>query len=195
MKTRFAIAVAVSSFVFALGAHSQPTTQTVVSSSDTTAPSVAPVAAPSPAATPNQLVYAARLPSVAELTNAATAQGLSIDRIEQTSAQITVVYRYGNGQTNVVAYLLLPAAGAATSPIPTPSAPPAVVYQPAPTVVYQPAPRVVYYDGYGYGPAYYPYYWYPPVSFSVGLGFNFHDGYHGGYGGGFHGGGHGGYHH
>jgi hypothetical protein len=38
-----------------------------------------------------------------------------------------------------------------------------------------------YYDDYyDYWPGYYPYYWYPPVSFRVGLGFNYHYGYHGG---------------
>jgi hypothetical protein len=142
---------------------------------------MAPTVTPATAVTPNQIVYAQRLPSAAELTNAAAAQGLAIDRIEQTSTQVTAVYRYTNGQINAVAYLLLPAAGAATSPVvtsvPTPSTPP-------PAVVYEAAPRGVYYDdSYGYWPAYYPYYWYPPVSFRVGLGFNYHYGYHGGYGG------------
>jgi len=187
MKTRFAIAILGSSLVFALGAHGQSNNPVVVSSSAAPSPSVAPIVAPATAVTPNQIVYAQRLPSVTELTNAAAAQGLTIEKIEQTSAQITAVYRYGNGQINAVAYLLLPAAGAVASPVvtsvPTPSTPaPAVAY-------YESAPNAVYYnDSYGYWPGYYPYYWYPPVSFRVGLGFNYHYGFHGGFGGyrGFH---------
>jgi hypothetical protein len=178
MKTRFAITIVCASLVFALGAHGQSNNTAVVSSPVSPPPSVAPTVAPATAITPNQVVYAQRLPSVTELTNAAAAQGLAIDRIEQTSTQIMVVYRYGNGQINAVAYLLLPTAGAAASPVPTPSTP-------APTVVYQAEPRAVYYDDYydGYGPSYYPYYWYPPIAFRVGLGFNYHYGYHGGFGG------------
>jgi hypothetical protein len=181
MKTRFALTIVFSSLVFALGAHGQSNNPTVVSAPVSPPISMAPTVTPATAVTPNQIVYAQRLPSAAELTNAAAAQGLAIDRIEQTSTQVTAVYRYGNGQINAVAYLLLPAAGAAAaSPIATPTTPP-------PAVVYQAAPRVVYYDDYyDYGPGYYPYYWYPPVAFRVGLGFNYHYGYHGGYGG-FHG--------
>ena len=182
MKTRFAITIVCASFVFALGAHGQSNNAAVFSSPVSSPPSVAPTVAPAAAITPNQVVYAQRLPSVTELTNAAAAQGLAIDRIEQTSTQIMVVYRYGNGQINAVAYLLLPTAGAAASPVATPSTPP-------PAVVYQAQPRVAYYDDdYDYWPGYYPYYWYPPVSFRFGLGFGYHNGYHGGYGGGFRGG-------
>ena len=179
MKTRFAIAIVCASLVFALGAHGQSNNSVVVSPPVSPSPSVAPTVAPSTAVTPNQVVYAQRLPSVTELTNAAAAQGLTIDKIEQTSTQITAVYRYGNGQINAVAYLLLPTAGAAASSVPTPSTP-------APAVVYQAEPRVAYYDdNYGYWPGYYPYYWYPPVSFRVGLGFGYHYGFGGGYRGGF----------
>ena len=180
MKTRFAIAF--SSLVFALGAHGQSNNSMVVPLSVPPSPNVAPTVTPSTAVTPNQIVYAQRLPGVTELTAAAAAQGLTIDRIEQTSAQITVVYRYANGQTNTVAYLLLPTAGAAANPVPSPSTPP-------PAVVYDTSPRIVYYDDYyGYGPAYNPYYWYPPVALRLGLGFNYNYGYRGGFGGGFHGG-------
>ena len=177
MKTRFVFAIVSSTLVFALGAHAQSNNPVVVSPSSAPSPSAAPTVAPATAITPNQIVYAQRLPSVTELTNAATAQGLTIDRIEQTSTQITAVYRYGNGQINAVAYLLLPAAGAAANPNPvvTPTTP-------APVVAYEATPRVVYYDDY-YWPGYYPYYWYPPVAFRVGLGFNYHYGFHGGLGG------------
>ena len=182
MNTRFAITIVCSSLVFALGAHGQSNNSVVVSSPVSPSPYVAPTVAPSTAVTPNQIVYAQRLPSVPELTNAAAAQGLTIEKIEQTSTQITAVYRYGNGQINAVAYLLLPSAGVPASPVVTPSTPP-------PAVVYQAQPRVAYYDDYyDYGPAYYPNYWYPPVSFRFGLGFGYHNGYHGGYGGGFRGG-------
>ncbi len=182
MKTRFPIAIVVSSLVFALGAHGQSTDSTVVSSRTIPSPSVAPTVSPSTAVTPNQIVYAQRLPSVPDLTSAAAAQGITIDRIEQTSAQITAVYRYANGQINTVAYLLLPTAGAtatlSTAPVLTPSTP-------APAVAYNATPRVVYYDDYNdYWSGYYPYYWYPPVAFRVGLGFNYHYGFRGGFGGG-----------
>jgi hypothetical protein len=178
MKTRFTITLVCSSLVFALGAHGQSNNPTVVSSPVSPPTSMAPMVAPSTAVAPNQVVYAQRLPSVTELTNAAAAQGIAVEKIEQTSTQITAIYRYGNGQINAVAYLLLPTAGAAASPVPTPSTP-------APAVVYQAEPRVVYYDDNydGYGPGYYPYYWYPPVAFRVGLGFNYHYGYRGGFGG------------
>ena len=132
-----------------------------------------------PAATPNQTIYAPRLPSVNELTNIAAAQGLAVERVEQTSSQIMVVYKATNGQTNTVVYLLLPGATNVSAPVATPTTPP-------PVVVYEQAPRTIYYDS--YGPGYYPYYpgyWYPPVS--IGLGFGFRSGgYHGGYRGGSH---------
>ena len=51
------------------------------------------------------------------------------------------------------------------------------VVSPPPAVVYETAPRVIYYER---SPYYYPGIWYPPVSFSVGLGYrSFHGGgYH-----------------
>ena len=142
-----------------------PTTPAPVLSSET-----------NPVPAPNQIVYTPRLPSVAELSNAAAAQGLTVDRIEQSATQIVAVYRNANGQTNTVAYQTLPPTTAAT--VATTSQPP--------TVVYESAPRVIYYDD--YDPFYYPY-WYAPFSVRVGLGFGYH--YHGGYGyhGGYHGGG------
>src|SRR5471032_623766 len=70
----------------------------------------APAVAPAAALTPNQTVYAPRLPGVNELTNIAAAQGLAVERIEQTASQVTVVYRSANGQMTTVAYLLLPGA-------------------------------------------------------------------------------------
>ena len=190
MNTRFAIVLALVPVVFAASTHGQSTTPTAVVLPAPASPNAAPTVTPPTALTPNQIVYAPQLPSVTELTNAAAAQGLAIDKIEQTNAQITVVYRNANGQTNTVAYLLLPAAGTAgivANPVATPSTPPpTAVYAPtSPTVVYEPAPQSVYYDY--YGPGYYPYYWYPPVSFRVGLGFGYHSGFHGGFRGGYRG--------
>src|SRR5471032_2698268 len=89
----------------------------------------APAVAPAAALTPNQVVYAARLPGVNELTNIAAAQGLAIERIVQTPTQITATYRFANGQTNTVAYLLLPGSAAAYTQTATPPTPaPAAVY-------------------------------------------------------------------
>ena len=179
MKTRLITAIVCSSVVFAIGAHAQTTDVAAASPAPSVSANVAPTATPSTALTPNQIVYAPRLPSATDLTTAAAAQGLTVDKIEQTSNQITAVYRYANGQTNVVAYLVLPPAGATARVVATPATPP-------PTVVYDTAPQTVYYDD--YGPAYYPYYpyyWYPPVSVRLGLGFGYR---YGGFRGGFHGG-------
>ena len=177
MKTKLSVIAVVGAAGFTSGAIAQ----TVVAT-----PSPAPsVSATSPALVPGQTIFSNRLPTPPELTNAAAAQGVTIDRIEQTNAQVVVAYKFADGQTKVVAYQLLPVAGSVTA-----ATSPSVIVQPAPTTVpstlyYEPAPRVVYYD-----PFYYPYSygsgWYPPVSLSLGLGFGFHGG--GGFRGGFHGG-------
>jgi hypothetical protein len=171
MKTKIVSAFLIAAAVSAGGLLAQTATMT----SSMPAPSTpAPVVAPSAAPTPNQIVYSPRLPSAAELSSAAAAQGLTVVRIEQSNSQMVAVYQYSNGQTNTVAYQLLPANGA----------PAAETAQsgPAPTVVYADSPRVVYYDGPGYYPGYYPYYWYPPVSVGIGLGFRGGYGFHGGFG-------------
>ena len=181
MKTKlFPVFVLAAGFI-TLGARAQVAQ---VSTPTSPAPAVETLIAP----TASQFVYSPRLPSAAELTNVAAAQGLAIDKIVQSASQMTVVYRSANGQTNTVAYLLLPAAGSA------------VTTSPATTVVTTTAPatRVVYADpayapGYYYDPYYYPSYygspWYGPVGVSIGWGFGFHGG-NGWHGGGFHGGGH-----
>src|SRR2546430_5190207 len=64
-------------------------------------PAQTPASAPS-APAPNQTIYVPRLPSAAELTNAAAAQGLSVEKIEQTSAQVTAFYKSSAGQTSIV---------------------------------------------------------------------------------------------
>jgi hypothetical protein len=135
---------------------------------------------PSAAPAPNEVVYVPTLPSVADLTKAAAAQNVTVQQINQTSGQITVVYKYANGQVTTVAYQPLSAAenSALTAPavaaadVPATAAPATVVYTTAPAYYYAPYP---YYYGWG---------WYPPVS--IGLGFGFRGGgFRGGFGGHF----------
>ena len=132
----------------------------------------------------NQVVYAAHLPSVQELTDAAAARGTNLTRVEQSDSQIVATYQLSNGQTQTVVYQILPAAGKSGSAT--------LMTTPPPAVVYVPRSRVVYYDVY---PAYDPWYWNPPVSLSFGFGFygghrfggHYFGGYrHGGFGHGFH---------
>jgi hypothetical protein len=149
------------------------------------APASPMVDSPTGAPPPNHVVYTAQLPSVEDLTNAATAKGTTISRVDQTSSEITISYQHANGQVNVVAYRLLSDTGNSRS-VP-------VVTRPSPPVVHVPRTRVVYYDSYR---SYDPWYWYPPVSLSIGLGF--HHGHHHSWHhrGGYHRGGHGHrYHH
>ncbi len=124
----------------------------------------------------SQIVYTPQLPSAAELTNAAAAQGFEVERIVQTANQVIAFYRNASGQPTTVAYQNLPPTGVVSTPAPAP----VVVTAPPPAVIYNQAPRVVYYDDYpGY---YYPRVWYPPVSLRLGFGFrSFHGGHHGGY--------------
>ena len=183
MKTKLLTYLMISAACLA-GVVSAQTVQTA-----TPAPAV-PEAAPAVASAPNQTVYTQRLPSVDELSKAAVAQGVTVERIEQNASQITATYRYANGQTNVVAYLLLPTANS-TVQVVTPTTPAPTVYTQAPTVYYAPAPapRVVYYDDYSpryYYSSSYPRYYYPPVSIGLGFGFRsggYYGGYRGGYGG------------
>jgi hypothetical protein len=168
-------AVVLATALFATGAIAQTNNET---------PVPAAPAAPAMAPTPNEIIYIPRLPDPAELTNAAAAQGITVERIAQTSAQVTVVYRYADGQVHTVAYQLLPAAGGAPTAAGTvmttvPAAPTTVVYA-------APSPAYYYYD-----PFYYPWSWYGPLSLRIGLGYGY---YH--FGGGYRhfGGGRGFYH-
>jgi hypothetical protein len=165
----------------------------VAARAQVTVPSPAPVltSTMSAPASVNRIIYAPRLPSPTELSNVAAAQGLGIERIDQTDVQITVTYRASNGQVSTVAYQLLPDSSTQNMTTVGQSAPArTVVYsQPAPTVVYTQAAPVVYsrpapyyyYDD----PFYYPwrsnYGYYNPVS--VSLGFGYYGGYYGGRGG------------
>lgn len=163
-------AVVAASFLAAGAQAQEPAPVAVPTSPAPTVAAPAPAVAP---AAPNQVIYSPRLPSAAELANAAAAQGVNVERIDQTNTQITVTYKYSNGQVNTVAYQLLPTASA--------PAPQQTVVQtaPAPTVVYTQPPRVVYYEEPVYYPRYY-YPYYPPVSLSFGFGYRHYGG------GGFH---------
>lgn len=164
-------------------AYAQDSTSVSASTSRVATPTTpAPVIVTTQAPAPNQIVYTPQLPTVADLSNAAAAQGLTVERIEQSSTQIVAVYKYANGQTNTVAYQTLPPATGTTGTTTT--------VAPSTTVIYESSPRIVY----AYDPFYDPF-WYPPFAVRVGVGFGFRGGYgyrggyggfHGGYGGGFH---------
>jgi hypothetical protein len=131
-------------------------------------PEPAQAVVPTQVPTPNQIIYIPQLPSVAALTNAAAAQGVAIQQINQTSAQITVVYKYSDGQTNTICYQLLSAAATAAVPAGV-------------TTVAVPATTTVIYErpGYYYDPFYYPWPWFAPVSVRLGFGFHGGGGFHG----------------
>lgn len=170
-----------------LGAASSIAADTVPAPASSAAAPVATAAAAepeivAPAVQPDRTIYSGQLPSVAQLTQTAQAQGLTIANISQTARDITVTYRLSNHSTRTISYQLLPEAVAA----PAPASVPAVV-QTAPTTVqvveYTPAPPTVIYRT--YDPYYYdPFYW-PRVPVSVNLGFGW--GFRGGHGH-FHGG-------
>jgi hypothetical protein len=181
-KTQFIATAALAAMGLGTAAFAQSSVQ-----AQTPARQAAPVAV---APAPNEVIYLPQLPSAGDLAASASgSQGVTIQRIDQTSSDITVVYRFSNGQTNTVAYRLI--AQADSSAVPAPAGYSAV---PAPTTA---APAVVYAAAAPYYPA--PYYydyapygffwpgWYPPIS--IGLGFGFRGGFHGGgfRGGGFHG--------
>jgi hypothetical protein len=147
-------------------------------------PSSTAPAQPAPAPQPDRVVYAPRLPTVQELTNAAAAGGFAIARIEQTPTQVTVVYKLADGRPDTVAYAALPPPSTGTTAVAVPSPAPKVVVTPAPTVIYTRSPRVVYYDPWYYDSWSY----YPPVSVSLGFGYGrywgggHYHGHHGGHG-------------
>jgi hypothetical protein len=138
----------------------------------TPAPALAgdPAAAIQPMQTPapNQIIYIPQLPTAAALVAAATAQGVTVELINQTGTQITVVYRYGNGQINTICYQLLSTAGSAQVPVAATTA----AVPPSTTVIYERGGPAYYYD-----PFYYPWPWYGPVSVNLGFGFHGRGGY------------------
>lgn len=156
---------------------------------------------PAPAAV-DHLIYLAKLPTPAELVKGAEQQHSTIERIDQTSAQITVTYRYSSGRKVTFSYALLSAVSAdvpVLTPAPT-EPPPVVTVAPppaAPTIVYtSPPPEIVYYRRpvRYYDPAWD---WVAPLAVGVSLGWVWHGGhdhYRHGWSGGHHGGWRGGHH-
>lgn len=141
------------------------------------APATAPAETPAPLVTetarPDRIVYSPQLPSVAQLTQTAQAQGLTIANITQTAAEIAVTYRLQDGSTRTVSYQPLPLNADGTAAVaPAPN----TVVTPAPVQVVEvppPAPRVVYRYRY-YDPFYDdPFYWGRPAPVSLHLGFGF----------------------
>jgi len=187
MNTNSIIATAaLTTALFATGTFAQTTETAAAPAANQTPAPAAAISPASPMPAPNSIIYIPRLPTPAELSGAATAQGLTIAKMEQTSDRITVVYQYANGQMNTVSYQLLGSAGVAPTPVASATPTPTAVVPATSTVVYT-APAYYgdpYYYGYGWG---WP--WYAPVT--VGLGFGFHTGhFYGGHWGG-HFGGHG----
>ena len=178
MRTnRLLYAVVLAGTLFAFGAVAQ-----------TDQPDLTTAAPGVPALIPDQVIYQAQLPDPSELAKTLTAHGIAIERITQTSNQVSLVYRTADRHIHLVVYLLLPGATASNTPATVPATitqPPGAVVPPAasPTVVYTAsAPDVVYgYDpfyGLFYDPFYYPWGWPGYVSFGFGLGYyNFGYGY------------------
>jgi uncharacterized membrane protein YgcG len=151
---------------------------------------------------PNVVIYLPQIPTAADLASGAAARGLTVVSIQQTAGEEIATYRLPNGQTNIVAYQALPAAGSAVTaaaPAPVAAAGQATVVTPstpAPAVVYEAAaPDYAYSYPYDY---YYPWGWYGGPYYGYGYGYGVGIGFRGGWGfggGGFRGGGfHGGFH-
>lgn len=179
MKTSsFSIALLLGSAVLLPGsaliaADAASTTPPAPPAPATPAAPAAEVAPAAPLPAPNRVVYAPRLPSAKELTQAAAAQGLAINRIDQTSSEVTVVYQLPDGRTNTVAYRLLAGADSGVATAETAPPPPrrTVIYTPAPpnVIYYEPARRV-------YDPWYWDPYWDSPVSLNFGFGYVYRGG-------------------
>ena len=137
----------------------------------TNTPPPPPPQAATPTTTPVQvdgLIHVQEMPTSAQLTRDAEAEGMTITRMEQLSDRTIVTYRYASGNTRTFAYTqTLP-----TDPDKEIAAPTQTVIgssQPSYTVVYtEPAP-VYYYPR--YVRSYDPYYYGPRTSLSIGLGF------------------------
>lgn len=145
--------------------------------------------APVTATAPDRTVFAPRLPTPAELTDIAAAQGLAIERIEQTATQVTVTTKSADGRLNTVLYQLLSSIGTVPAAAPVSVTTPAVVPVATPTtVVVTNEPEVIYVPSrryYSYDPLWVPWNDFVPFAVGVGLGFTFHD--HGGHYGHFRG--------
>ncbi len=128
-----------------------------------------------PALPPDRTIFAPRLPSPAELTDIAAAQGQSIERIEQTASQVTITTKAPDGRTTTVLYQLLSTAANAPAARTATTAPRATVTR---VVVQDDEPEVVYVPRSRYYSYYDPVwdYW-PPLALGIGLGWSFHGGY------------------
>jgi hypothetical protein len=149
----------------------------------------APVATEMPRA--DRVVYSGQLPSVAQLTQTAKAQGLTVSSITQTASEVAVTYRLQDNSTRTVSYQLLPTNADGTAAVEPPPGHVAVAVTPAPAPVQvvqlvEPPPTVVYRYRYA-DPFYYdPFYWGPRAPVSVHLGFGFGGHYHGHHRGHYH---------
>ncbi len=178
MKTLPRLLVLVSAVAgTALFAQDNAPAPTVTSAPPPPAPSAASASAP---AQVDGLIHVQKLPTTAQLTADAEAEGMSVTHMEQFPDRILVTYRYASGNTRTFAYTTTlpenPETATSSAPVAMPSTAPAPNY----TVIYsEPAP--VYY-GPRYVPAYDPYW--PTTSVSIGLGFGRS---FGGYGRGYYG--------
>jgi hypothetical protein len=124
------------------------------------------------------LIHVQKLPTTAQLTADAEAEGMSVMRMQQLPDRIIVTYRYASGNTRTFAYTTTLPEDPETATNNAPAAAPVASSSPNYTVIYsEPAP--VYYSP-RYVPAYDPYW--PTTSVSIGLGFGRTFGF-GGYGG------------
>jgi len=170
-----------------------------------TALSAAAWAQPAAPQAPSEVIYLPQLPTAADLSRAAAAQGQTVTRIEQGNGGVTASYTNASGQTMVVSYQLLPngASVAPGAPPPPATGGPAPAYgqdqnQVVVTQPTSPAPTVVYNDASAYNPYaydYYPAYGYSPWYPAIGLGIGWGWGYNYGWGGYRYGWGHGGWGH
>jgi hypothetical protein len=125
---------------------------------------------------PNQTIYVPRIPTPAELTKVAAAQGSTVSQINQTADSITIEYKLPSGQLSVVAYRSIASiegVEGAQATVATPTTPAPTYVQPPVerTVIYTEAPDY-YTSPYYYG---YPYYygpWFGPVGLSFGFGWH-----------------------
>jgi hypothetical protein len=139
-------------------------------------------------------VYLNELPESADLMQSATANGLTVKRLDRTADRVVITYGYPDGSTATMGYALLSAAGTADL-----VAPKAIRERDRAVTVVSNEPEIIYYE-----PRYrtrYVYrdplddFWFP-LTLGVGLGW-VTSSHHGYYRGGYHGGwrGHGGRHH
>jgi len=154
---------------------------------------VAPAAeVPSPAIPEaDHYVYLSELPDPDELSKDATANGMTVTRIDRTADRLVISYRYADGSAGTVGYALLSARKndrVAARPVTVENRPVTVVER---RTVVTPEPEVIYVDrGYRSRVVYSdPWDFWGPVTLGVGLGwattwhgghyYHHHHGHHG----------------